>query len=68
VPEDLIGAATRIKRRAALLAEAEARARRGSPGAREEAQEQVHALCDAKTVFDDLLMQKQREYGVRVGP
>lgn len=61
-----MGAATRIKRRVAQLAEAEARAARGAVGAADDAREQVHALCDAKAVFDELLMEKQREHRVRV--
>lgn len=60
-----MGAATRLKHRAALMESAEARAKRGLPGAREEAREQVHALCDAKSVFDQLLLEKQHEYKVR---
>lgn len=65
MPENLLGAATRIKRRAAELEAAEIRARRGDYKDRADARELVFALTDARTVFDQLLAQKQEEYGIR---
>lgn len=66
--ETLQNAAARLERRARELAIAELRRKPGdySKSAMAPAAELVHALCDAQHVFDELLMEKQREYGVRV--
>lgn len=71
--ETLLGAATRLKRRAAELERAEAKAERAIGGttekaARDEAAELVHALCDGQHVFEQLLREAQHRYGVRTAP